>query len=101
MKNSDNSRRNFIKKGALTFAGVSLFNQFDLHAYTDSEPGNFQPNIPIDGAFALPALGFEYAALEPHVDTMTMQIHHSKHHQMYVTKLNEAIEKAPELISTE
>ncbi|MEY4608568.1 MAG: manganese superoxide dismutase [Gemmatimonadota bacterium] len=47
--------------------------------------------------FTLPALPYAPEALEPHVDTQTMQIHHGKHHQAYVTNLNAAIEKAPEL----
>jgi len=48
-------------------------------------------------AFTLPPLGYDYAALEPHIDARTMEIHHTKHHQAYVTNLNAAIEKAPEL----
>jgi Fe-Mn family superoxide dismutase len=48
-------------------------------------------------AFTLPPLTYDYAALEPHIDTRTMEIHHTKHHQTYVTNLNAAIEKAPEL----
>jgi len=50
-------------------------------------------------AFTLPALSFEYQALEPYVDTMTMQIHHTKHHQTYITNVNNALEKFPELAS--
>lgn len=46
--------------------------------------------------FTLPKLDYDYAALEPHVDAKTMEIHHSKHHQTYVDKLNEALTKAPE-----
>jgi len=41
--------------------------------------------------FKLPQLKYEYSALEPHIDTKTMEIHHSKHHAGYVSKLNEAI----------
>ena len=48
-------------------------------------------------AFTLPPLGYDYAALETHIDARTMEIHHTKHHQTYVTNLNAAIEKAPEL----
>ncbi|RSC27328.1 superoxide dismutase [Pseudomonas putida] len=40
----------------------------------------------------LPALPYAYDALEPHIDTQTMEIHHSKHHQTYVNNLNAAIE---------
>jgi Fe-Mn family superoxide dismutase len=47
--------------------------------------------------YSLPALPYDFAALEPHVDAQTMQIHHGKHHQAYVNNLNAALEKAPEL----
>lgn len=42
-------------------------------------------------AFELPKLPYEYTALEPHIDARTMEIHHSKHHQAYVTNLNNAV----------
>ena len=48
-------------------------------------------------AHALPALPYAANALEPHIDARTMEIHHGKHHQAYVTNLNAAIEKAPDL----
>ncbi len=47
----------------------------------------------------LPKLTYEYNALEPYIDEQTMRIHHTKHHQAYVDKLNGALEKAPELQS--
>lgn len=43
-------------------------------------------------AYQLPKLPYDYKALEPHIDALTMETHHSKHHQTYVTKLNEALE---------
>lgn len=46
--------------------------------------------------FELPLLPYDYSALEPFIDTMTMQIHHDKHHAAYVTNLNKALENAPE-----
>jgi Fe-Mn family superoxide dismutase len=42
-------------------------------------------------AFELPALPYDYNALEPHIDEQTMNIHHTKHHNAYLTKLNDAI----------
>jgi Fe-Mn family superoxide dismutase len=48
-------------------------------------------------AHTLPPLPYAPAALEPHIDALTMTIHHDKHHNAYVTNLNAAIEKAPEL----
>lgn len=46
-------------------------------------------------AFTLPALPYAHEALEPHIDTLTMQIHHGKHHQAYVDNLNKAITGTP------
>jgi superoxide dismutase, Fe-Mn family len=46
-------------------------------------------------AFTLPALPYAFDALEPHIDTTTMQIHHGKHHQAYVDNLNKAIAGTP------
>ena len=46
-------------------------------------------------AFTLPALPYAHDALEPHIDTLTMQIHHGKHHQAYVDNLNKAITGTP------
>jgi Fe-Mn family superoxide dismutase len=48
-------------------------------------------------AHQLTELPYGYDALEPHIDATTMEIHHSKHHNTYVTKLNAALEKHPEL----
>ncbi|MDX1680259.1 MAG: superoxide dismutase [Akkermansiaceae bacterium] len=50
-------------------------------------------------AHSLPELGYAYDALEPHIDAQTMEIHHSKHHNAYVTKLNDAIKGKDELES--
>ena len=47
--------------------------------------------------YELPKLAYELSALEPHVDALTMEIHHDKHHNAYVTNLNAAVEKHPAL----
>jgi Fe-Mn family superoxide dismutase len=51
-------------------------------------------------AFELPALHYATDALEPHIDKTTMEIHHDKHHQAYVTNLNKALEGKPEATSS-
>jgi Fe-Mn family superoxide dismutase len=48
-------------------------------------------------AYELPPLPYDYSALEPYIDTQTMQIHHDRHHATYVTNLNKALEGHPEL----
>jgi len=50
-------------------------------------------------AYTHPPLPYPSDALEPHIDKQTMEIHHGKHHNAYVTNLNAALEKAPELAS--
>jgi Fe-Mn family superoxide dismutase len=47
--------------------------------------------------FSLPPLPYAFDALEPHIDKLTMEIHHGKHHNAYVTNLNKALESAPDL----
>jgi len=51
-------------------------------------------------AYTLPQLGYAYDALEPHFDAMTMEIHHSKHHQTYVNNANAIVETLPEAYQT-
>jgi Fe-Mn family superoxide dismutase len=50
-------------------------------------------------AYSLPSLPYPPDALEPHIDKQTMEIHHGKHHNAYVTNVNAALEKHPELQS--
>ncbi len=50
-------------------------------------------------AFELPPLPYDYAALEPHIDTQTMQLHHDKHHAAYVANLNNALAGQPQFES--
>lgn len=95
---NNNTRRNFLKQTAIlstgTIIGSSLFNSVLAAENTlkvenqvmESETDNFQGN------YSLPKLSYAYDALEPHIDKATMEIHHGKHHQAYVTNLNKAIE---------
>lgn len=50
------------------------------------------PEFSLQYPYQLPALNYEYASLEPHIDARTMEIHHTKHHQAYVDNLNKALE---------
>lgn len=51
---------------------------------------------PVNGLFQLPPLPYAYNALEPHIDELTMQLHHSRHHQTYVDNLNDALANHPD-----
>jgi Fe-Mn family superoxide dismutase len=59
-----------------------------------AQPGAAKP---ASGPISLPPLPYPAAALEPHIDTQTMEIHHGRHHQAYVDDLNAALAKAPDL----
>jgi superoxide dismutase, Fe-Mn family len=87
-----NSRRDFIRKLSVFSAGAlmlpSFFKAGNLPTSTDEEESE------ADGPFHLPQLPYGYEALEPHIDKTTMDLHHSKHHQTYVTKLNKAVNEA-------
>jgi Fe-Mn family superoxide dismutase len=52
-------------------------------------------------AHQLPPLPYDYSALEPHIDARTMELHHTKHHQAYIDKLNAALEKHTDLANRE
>lgn len=83
----DSSRRKFIKQSAiLTAAGMTI----------SAMGGQVIAGItrPEEDIFKLPELPYAYDALEPHIDKMTMQIHHGKHHAGYATKLNEIFKGA-------
>ena len=93
-----NARRNFLKQTAIlstgTIIGSSLFNtafakESDLNVYSS----NFDlETMSVNNVYILPELPYSYDSLEPHIDKQTMEIHHKKHHQSYVTNLNKALE---------
>ncbi len=60
---------------------------------------NLLAQAPVAGPFKLAPLPYAYDALEPHIDKMTMQLHHDRHHAAYVNNLNAAIAKYPNLAS--
>ncbi len=84
------TRRDFFKKGFLGGAGmVILGNSFASENFMNKVEGT----LPIlsEGVFELPKLPYAYDALEPFIDKQTMEIHYTKHHQGYVSKLNKAL----------
>jgi Fe-Mn family superoxide dismutase len=88
----ENSRRDFIKKSAALVIGTLTASSILNQAFAS---GNFSEEsyTPIDGGkYTLPALPYAYDALEPHIDKLTMEIHHSKHHKAYVDNMNKALE---------
>jgi Fe-Mn family superoxide dismutase len=80
------TRREAITRTGLATAGILAASP--LIAQTPAAP---------TGPHKLPPLPYAYDALEPHIDTLTMQIHHDKHHQAYITNLNKALADAPDL----
>jgi superoxide dismutase, Fe-Mn family len=83
------NRRTALKTMALTSGALALTPRA-LRAQAPAPAA-------VEGVFKLPPLGYDYDALEPHIDAETMKIHHDKHHAAYVSKLNEAIAQAPEI----
>lgn len=88
----ENSRRGFFKKAAALTLGAIASSNIIKSASVATE--FLEKEIsPIDGGkYTLPALPYAYDALEPHIDKLTMEVHHSKHHQGYVNNLNKALE---------
>lgn len=78
------NRRHFVQLAALTAAGAAALPGRATAAETTA-------------GHTLPALPYEFTALEPHIDARTMEIHHGKHHAAYVAGLKAALEKVPDL----
>lgn len=88
-----NSRRDFLKKSALVSAGVFIGSSIFNRTYANTNKSFLETfSLNRDGQYTLPKLPYSYDALEPHIDKMTMEIHHGKHHQAYVTNLNKGLE---------
>ncbi len=87
------TRREAIR--STTLATASLWFSGALRTMGQGQTGS--STAAPTGPFKLPDLPYPYDALEPHIDTQTMQIHHDKHHAAYVTNLNKAVAEAPEL----
>jgi Fe-Mn family superoxide dismutase len=87
---SENNRRDFIKKSALLSVGA-LVGCKVVSETSGVSTGSTAGAIPVIGGFSLSPLPYDFEALEPNIDKMTMQIHHGKHHQAYVDNLNKAL----------
>jgi len=82
-----NNRRDFLKKSVLfglTGVAGTIISQKKINALQE-----LTKNLENNYLFKLPSLPYAYDALEPFVDKQTMEIHHTKHHQSYINKLNE------------
>ncbi len=86
------NRRNFIINGSTAIAGIVLTSN-PLRLYADSHEKSEHGTDTHDHTheYVLPDLRYSHDALEPYIDKRTMEIHHGKHHQGYVNKLNAAI----------
>ena len=99
----NNTRRNFLKQTAIlstgTIIGSSLFNSAfanETELKIENKNSATETINAAPGIYSLPKLAYAYDALEPHIDKATMEIHHGKHHQAYVTNLNKALETLDE-----
>jgi len=89
-------KRDFIKNAA-AFALSALVSPAVLARAQEERFLRDARAMPMaDGPFTLPPLPYAFAALEPHIDARTMEIHHDAHHKTYVSKLNEAVAGKPE-----
>jgi len=85
-----NSRRKFLKTSALLSLGGLAAKALSEEKLQELEKLSGESFIAAD--FKLPALPYGYDALEPFIDKQTMELHHGKHHQAYVDKLNKALQ---------
>jgi len=95
------SRRSILAAGVpatlLALAGTSLARQDPAAAAAGMASGGKLAKLfaasHANGEYKLPPLPYAVDALEPHIDKATMELHHGKHHQSYVTNLNNALKK--------
>jgi Fe-Mn family superoxide dismutase len=81
----------------LVFAATAFAAARPLLAGAQTPASAPAPSAPLKYPYAVPALGYGYDANEPAIDTLTMQLHHDKHHAAYVANLNKALADHPEL----
>src|SRR5271169_4809863 len=89
------NRRTAIK----SLSGAALAPLVTRNLNAEGQATAAAPAPPPAGPYTLPPLPYAYDALEPYFDAETMHLHHDKHHQSYVDKLNAAVDGHPELAS--
>ncbi|MET4107243.1 Fe-Mn family superoxide dismutase [Hymenobacter sp. UYP22] len=89
-------KRDFLKNALLTAVGALVSPAVLAAAHEENLLREARATPMADGPFTLPALPYAFNALEPHIDSKTMEIHHDAHHKTYVSKLNEAVVGKPE-----
>jgi superoxide dismutase, Fe-Mn family len=89
------TRRQALKTTAL--ASALCATATTLRTVSAQSAAGPAPAAGVTGPYTLPPLPYAFDALEPHIDALTMQIHHDKHHAAYVANLNKAVGEFPEL----
>lgn len=87
-------KRTFLQTSATLVTGSVFLSSIGCVNINTPHSAPIAP-VSAEGTFTLPPLGYDYQALEPHIDAQTMEIHHTKHHQTYVDKLNAALKDHP------
>lgn len=86
-----NSRRNFLKTSTTFALGAIAVSSILNGAFDNNHLTTQDLALAEDGEYTLPKLPYAYDALEPHIDKLTMEIHHSKHHKAYVENMNKEL----------
>ena len=98
LKTSELSRRALFGLGAGTLGALVLANTEAIAApVSQRQPIRSRLQERLSGPFSLPLLHYGTAALAPHIDQLTMEIHHGKHHQAYIDNLNKIVVENPDI----
>ena len=93
-------KRNFLKNAAALALSALVSPAVLARAQEERFLRDARATPLAEGPFSLPPLPYSFAALEPHIDARTMEIHHDAHHKTYVSKLNEAVAGKPQAQQT-